>query len=100
MAKLTVKNDIPTDEFTKLLVPHELGFLITIKVKPNATKEKLYLNEAGEITLSVKAVAADNAANLRVIELMSHLYSIPKSRIEIVSGATSRRKRILLKDKP
>lgn len=97
MAKSVVKNDIPDDVLRRYLSPTDQGFLLSIKVKPNATKERFYVNELGEVTLSVRAVAVDNAANRRVIELLSDIFLVPKSRVELISGTTSRHKKILVR---
>lgn len=98
MAKPSITIDMTPDILRGFLVAHEQGSLITLKVKPNAKKERLYRAESGELTLSVHAVAADNAANNRVIELLSDIFSVPKSRIEIISGGTSRIKKIMLRN--
>lgn len=97
MAKPSITIDLPLDTLKGFLMPYEQGSLIMLKVKPNAKKERLYVSESGELTLSVHAVAADNAANSRVIELLSGIFFVPKSRIEIMSGATARIKKIMLR---
>lgn len=96
MAKLGIKNTIPKDILDELVESDERGVIITFKVKPNAASEKLWLNQ-DEIILSVNAPALDNKANMRVMELLAEIFSVPKSKIEMLSGYRSRLKRVLIR---
>lgn len=98
MAKHNIENEVPVGVLRGFLSDDERGVLITVKVKPNAAKEKLFVSSGDELTLSVRAQALESAANVRVIEIFSEIFTLPKSKIVIISGHKSRIKRILLCD--
>jgi uncharacterized protein len=83
------------------------GFtLLLIKAKPNAKHSNVVglvdvntnypVTRALEIAINEKP--DDNKANLALIELLSKELKIPKSRLELKSGATSRIKIISFKE--
>ncbi len=98
MAKIPLLNEVPLELLRDFFSSDERGLLITLKIKPNATKEKLTLSDAGELLLSVRGVALEGAANARVVEIVSELFRVPKSKIEIASGHKSRVKRLLFRE--
>ena len=64
-----------------------------IAVKPNARRdivEPLHL----EYRVSVHAPAEKGRANQALIDVLAEYFSVPKSRIKILRGSTSRRKLI------
>jgi uncharacterized protein (TIGR00251 family) len=67
-----------------------------VKVKPNSVKERLFINEGNKVILAVRAPAVNDKANERVIELMAEIFVTSKTRIEIISGAHARVKKILI----
>lgn len=91
-------NEVPSDMLAEFLQEDEKGVVFTIKVKPGATVEKLSINNEFELTLSIRAKAVENAANIRVKEALAEIFSVPPSRVEIVCGQKSRVKRILLRN--
>lgn len=97
MAKNKLINLVPKELLTSFIHQHKEGLSINIKVKPNASIEKLSVQGSDYLCLSVNAQAIDNAANDRLIELVAELFSVAKSRISIISGQSSRLKRILIK---
>lgn len=49
--------------------------------------------QAGELTVYVRERAIEGQANAAVIRLLAEHFDVPRSRVELVSGATSRVKR-------
>lgn len=67
---------------------------IIVKVKPGSPKGPLVeVFPDGELTISVRERAVDGKANDAVVRLLSAHFELPKNRMELVSGATSRLKR-------
>lgn len=97
MKKPTELCDIPVDILGNFLEIREQDAVLTIKVKPNSSKEKLSMSDAGELTLSVRSAAIENAANNRVIALLAEIFARPRSSLKIISGQRSRLKRILIR---
>lgn len=94
MAKI-IPNEVPKETLKTFFRVEKQGLGLVIKVKPNSSREKLCLSPTGELMLHVRDAALEGAANTRVVELLSQIVSIPKSKIEIIAGHTSRIKRIL-----
>jgi hypothetical protein len=64
-----------------------------ITVKPGSRKGPLVETaEDGTLTLYVRERAVDGAANEAVVRVLSVHLGVPKSRIDIVRGHTSRSK--------
>jgi uncharacterized protein YggU (UPF0235/DUF167 family) len=66
----------------------------SVRVKPGSRKGPLVENSAdGEMTIYVREQAVDGKANEAVIKLLAEHLGVPKSRLELISGATARIKR-------
>lgn len=68
--------------------------LVTVTVKPGSTKGPLVEAASdGSLTLYVRERAVEGKATEAVRRLLADYLGVPKSRVELVSGATSRIKR-------
>lgn len=68
--------------------------LITVTVKPGSTKGPLVeAGGDGTLTVYVRERAVDGKATEAVAAVLAKYLSVPRSRVELVSGATSRVKR-------
>lgn len=68
---------------------------ISVRVKPGAKgATRLEKQEDGSYVAFLHARAHDGEANKALIELISDEFSVPKTSIEITSGAHSRDKKI------
>jgi len=66
---------------------------ISVRVKPGTKgATRLEKQEDGSFTAFLHARAHDGEANEALIELISDEFHVPKTQIEIVSGAKSRTK--------
>ncbi len=66
---------------------------LKVRVTPRASRNQAVRD--GEIVkVFVTAAPADGQANTAVIETLSKALAVPKSRIEIASGSTSRNKSV------
>jgi uncharacterized protein YggU (UPF0235/DUF167 family) len=68
---------------------------LRLKVTPRAARECIegYIDDAGGnplLKVKVTAVAEDGKANEAIIALIASQFGIPKSRLAILRGATSR----------
>jgi len=71
---------------------------ISVTVQPDSKSIAITKLNEREYRAAVREPARDGKANLAVIELMARYFAIPKSRITIIRGHTSRRKIIELAD--
>lgn len=76
-----------------------MSCIIAIRVTPRSSKAGIGGWRAGvdgreELEVRVAAAPTDGEANAAVVKLLSKELGVPKGSIEIVSGETSRHKRI------
>jgi|JI9StandDraft_1071089.scaffolds.fasta_scaffold00278_12 uncharacterized protein (TIGR00251 family) len=72
------------------------GIIVPLHVQPGGRKNEIRGEQAGALKLSVTAKPENGKANEAVIELLSKIWRLRKSQIHILSGDTSRQKRILI----
>lgn len=67
---------------------------ITADVKPNSKAPSVLKVGSNSYIVKVDAQARNGRANMRLIEILSRHFGVPKSSIRIRSGFSGRRKRI------
>jgi uncharacterized protein (TIGR00251 family) len=70
--------------------------ILSVKVKPNSKQQRVQQEADGSLTVYLKSPPVDGKANAELIEVLTQLYAVPKSRIRIKSGASSRIKLVEL----
>ncbi|GLI54227.1 DUF167 domain-containing protein [Thermodesulfovibrio yellowstonii] len=73
------------------------GYLLKVLVKTGAKITGIEGIEGNTLKLRLAAQPHDGLANKELIEMLSEILNIPKSRIEIIKGKTSKHKIIKLK---
>lgn len=70
---------------------------IVVKVKPGSRKGPLVQTGAdGQLTVYVREPAVDGKANAAVIRVLAEHFGVPRSRVELASGAGARVKRFTI----
>lgn len=74
----------------------EAGGAVTfdVLVQPRASRAKLGPVHDGRLKVAVTAPPVDGEANAAVIELLAKQLGVAKSAVEVVAGASSRRKTV------
>lgn len=68
--------------------------MVVVRVKPGSRKGPLVeVGSDGELRVYVREPAVDGKANDAVVQLLAAYLELPRSRLELVSGAKSRLKR-------
>ncbi|WP_082973432.1 DUF167 domain-containing protein [Mycobacterium sp. E2327] len=68
--------------------------VVVVKVKPGSRKGPLVeVGPDGELTIYVREPAVDGKANEAVTRLLAAHLQLPRGRVELVTGTTSRVKR-------
>lgn len=67
---------------------------IDVLVQPRASRAKVGPLHGDRIKLAVTAPPVDGEANAAVIELLARALDVPRGAVEVVGGASSRRKTI------
>ncbi|MDH6247847.1 DUF167 domain-containing protein [Mycobacterium sp. OTB74] len=68
--------------------------VISVRVKPGSRKGPLVeVGDDDTLTVYVREPAVDGKANAAVIQVLAEHFGVPRSRVELVSGASARIKR-------
>ena len=72
---------------------------LTLKITPRSSKNEIIGElQGGIIKIKLKAPPVDGEANKELIKFLSREWKIPKSKINITKGQTSRTKIIEIED--
>lgn len=66
--------------------------LLRIRVQPRAKRDEVVGERGDAIVIRLKAPPVDGKANAALIEFIAKAAGVPRSRVEILRGATSREK--------
>lgn len=75
------------------------GSALAVRVTPRASRNEIVeMLEDGTIKVRLAAPPVDDQANRALIEFLSDILGVPKSRLDIVAGATGRDKLVAVLD--
>ncbi len=75
------------------------GSALAVRITPRATRNEIVeVLDDGTIKVRIAAPPADNEANEVLIEYFSEILGVPKSKLDIVAGASGRDKLIAVVD--
>ncbi|MGD9782534.1 MAG: DUF167 domain-containing protein [Kiritimatiellia bacterium] len=72
------------------------GAVLNLRIVPRASKNALQGEHGDALKIRLCAPPVDGAANAALVEFLSDFFSLPRARIQLLSGQTSRHKRVLL----
>ncbi|TVL99833.1 MAG: YggU family protein [Candidatus Brocadia sp. WS118] len=78
------------------LVTTNSGVILSIRTQPGSSKNRIIGEYGGRLKLAVTAAPEKGKANKAVIELLADTFRIHESSIHIISGESSRDKRVLI----
>ncbi len=68
----------------------------SIKVKSNSPQQKIIEEADGSLTINLKSPPVDGKANEELIKLLAKKFAVPKSKITIKLGLSSRHKLVVI----
>jgi hypothetical protein len=71
------------------------GARLVIAAKPKSSKEGVSVKD-GVVVVRVSAPPEDGRASARVVDVVASFLSVPRSRVQIVRGATARDKELFI----
>jgi uncharacterized protein (TIGR00251 family) len=75
------------------------GAAIAVRVTPRSSKNEIVeIQSEGTIRIHITAPAHEGKANEELIEFLSDILGVPKSRIDIIAGANGRDKLVTVLD--
>ena len=76
------------------------GAVLNLRIIPRAHKNAIQGELGDALKIRLCAPPVDGAANSALVEFLSDAFSLPRARVQLLSGATSRNKRVLLAGVP
>ncbi len=76
------------------------GIVLTLHIQPRASKNEICGIQDNALKVRLTSPPVEGAANKLCREFLADLFSVPKSAVEIVSGETSRHKRVRVNGDP
>lgn len=72
------------------------GAVLNLRIVPRAAKNAIAGEHGDVLKIRLSAPPVDGAANAALIEFLAEIFSLPRARVQLLSGATARTKRVLL----
>jgi uncharacterized protein (TIGR00251 family) len=79
------------------LIKHPKGISFKVYVQPKSSKNQITGMYGGALKIKITAPPVDGAANKMCLKYLSKCLSVPMSRLEIITGQSSRTKYVLLR---
>ena len=76
------------------------GTYVEVRVIPRAARSALAGERDGALVVRLAAPPVDGRANVALVDFLAEALGLPKRRISLVHGDTSRQKRVLVEGLP
>lgn len=67
---------------------------LSLRVKPNSKIDQFAYDEAGQLTVKIKAPAQNGKANEYLVKFLAKTFGLPKSAVRLVTGFTNPHKKL------
>ena len=74
------------------------SLIFTVRVMPRSSKSEIVGEAGGALKVRISAPPIDGAANAQLVKLLSKTFNVSKSAVEILSGETSKTKKVEIKN--
>lgn len=88
-----------SDDFASFVQDVADGCTLLVRVHPGARRNDVAGLHAGAVKISITTPPTDGRANEALIEFLAELLHVPRARVSILSGATSRSKAVRITGK-
>jgi uncharacterized protein len=76
------------------------GAVLNLRIVPRAQKNAIQGELGDALKIRLCAPPVEGAANAALVEFLAETFGLPRARVQLLSGQTSRSKRVLLVDVP
>ena len=83
-----------------LITEHTEGLVLPVRAQPRARRAGILGEQNGALKVAVTAPPEDGRANQALAEVLREALRVKRSQVELLSGATSRDKRFLIRGLP
>jgi len=91
---------IVEDRLAELCCDGKDGLYLNVHAQPGARRPQLRGLHGDAVKIAIGEAAQDGKANKAIVRMLSESLALPVSGIEITSGMSARRKRVLLRGEP
>jgi len=74
------------------------SLIFTVRVMPRSSKSEIVGEMDGALKIRIASPPVDGAANAELVKLLSKTFNVSKSAVEILSGETSKTKKVEIKN--
>lgn len=79
------------------ITDHEDGCVLPVRAQPGARRPGVQGEQAGALKVAVSAPPQDGRANEALVEALREALGVRRSQVELLSGATGRDKKFLIR---
>lgn len=79
------------------MIQKEEGYVLTLHIQPNAKKTEIIGIHGDALKVRLQAPPIDGKANEALCTFLAEIFAVKRQSVVLLSGETSRRKRILIK---
>ena len=79
------------------MIQHKDGYVLTLHIQPNAKKTEIIGIHGDALKVRLQAPPIDGKANEALCTFLAEIFAVKRQSVVLLSGETSRRKRILIK---
>ncbi|MFQ5470585.1 MAG: DUF167 family protein [Gammaproteobacteria bacterium] len=72
--------------------------LLNLVITPRASKDEIVGIQNGRLKIRITSPPTDGKANAHLVKFLAREFHVPKSSIDVISGQTNRKKRILIRN--
>lgn len=77
-------------------IAHPEGVVLALRVQPKARRTRVVGEHGGALKVAIAQPPEQGKANRALLELLCEVLSLEKAGVRLISGETSREKRVLL----
>ena len=89
-------SDFRTVELPAWIEARSDGLIVALHVQPGARRTAIVGPHGDRLKVAVSSPPADGRANSALLQFLAERLAIPKSRLRLLSGASSREKRVAI----
>ena len=71
--------------------------MLNVRAQPRSSRPGLDGAVGDAVRVRIRCAPVDGRANRELVETLADVFDVPKSRVELMSGATSKTKRVLIR---
>jgi uncharacterized protein len=79
------------------ITDHAEGCVLPVRAQPGARRQGVQGEQNGALKVAVSAPPQDGRANQALVEVLRDVLGVKRSQVELLSGATAREKRFLIR---